>query len=181
MLPILHSKSRGGNLAREDKCGNGREGTTQPCPKYDSHQVKGASIKDTEIGWRDGDAQHGEIHGRLWDKAYDSVKGDSEKYGKLVASYEDVLRKVMQTDLGSRSNPIAQNNPYARRKQMKQFVDLGIKRVERWSATLARLGAAGDLISNVKDIIGKALENVPQAALPWAAVSMSLEVCIPML
>jgi hypothetical protein len=127
----------------------------------------------------------GVIHRRLWDEAYDSIKKEDED---LVNAYEvavsDFLKPGAQddqdttpktTDVGNVPNTIS-NDPDKRREQMEDAVKLGLEKRQKYAKVVENIGTAAEYLLKGKDIITLAVSTVPQAAIPWAAVSLTLEV-----
>jgi hypothetical protein len=122
-------------------------------------------------------------HNTLWDKAYNNLKGNKEK-AKFVEVYEKILSRVFlkKTTLETTSsndqnkeNAIAQDPP-SREKQMKQIVEKGLEKIEKAKNATEVYGKFFDLVTPFKAVLDAGLKNVPQAALPWAVVSSSLDV-----
>lgn len=62
---------------------------------------------------------------------------------------------------------------------MRQLVEEGRERITTTSKVVGGLGNVVGYIGNVKSLIGAAIASVPQAALPWAGVCISLQVSYP--
>lgn len=115
---------------------------------------------------------------QLWDRAYDSLRIDEPS---LVAAYEKILsRKPDENDSASEAsesqNIIAQADPAARRIQMYQFIQTGLKKTEREARIMYGVGAALQSVLSAKDMIDSAIQAVPQAALAWTGVCLTLQV-----
>ncbi|KAK4250921.1 NACHT domain-containing protein [Corynascus novoguineensis] len=114
---------------------------------------------------------------RLWDRAYNDLKREETD---LVDVYEKILSRQLQDGLGSvvpesQPNTIAQNNSDARRHQMTQLIHAGLDKTAREATMKEGLGVAVNVILSVRDIISSAIQAMPQAALAWTGVCLTLE------
>lgn len=115
---------------------------------------------------------------RLWDRAYNAIK---QEEGGLVDAYEKILSRQLQDGPGSvvpesQPNTIAQNNSDARRHQMTQLIQAGLDKTAREAMVKDGLGVAVDVVLSVRNIISLAMQAVPQAALAWTGICLTLEV-----
>jgi hypothetical protein len=119
----------------------------------------------------------------LWDEAYKSLKEDKEK-AKFVEAYEKILSRVFlkENTLDTTSpsdqngeNAIAQDPP-SREKQIRQIIEKGLEKIEKAKDRTEVYEKFFDLVKPFKAVLDTGLQNVPQAALPWAIVSSSLDV-----
>ena len=122
-------------------------------------------------------------HNTLWDEAYKSLKDNKER-AKFVEAYEKILSRVFLTETTlettfssdqNRGNAIAQDSP-SREKQMKQVVEKGLEKIEKVKNATEVYRKIFHLVKPFKTVLDAGLVNVPQAALPWAVVSSSLDV-----
>jgi hypothetical protein len=122
-------------------------------------------------------------HNTLWDEAYKSLKEDKEK-AEFVEAYEKILFRVFlkETTLDTTSpsdqngeNAIAQDPP-SREKRMKQIVEKGLEKIEKAKNATEVWEKTFNVVTPFKAVLDAGLKNVPQAALPWAVVSSSLDV-----
>jgi hypothetical protein len=103
---------------------------------------------------------------RLWDRAYDDLKADEST---LIKAYERCLSRELYENVSSsmaselHEGSIEQTNLTMRRSQMSQLIRKGV-------------GEAMQVVLSAKDIIGSAVQTVPQAALAWAGVCFALQV-----
>lgn len=117
----------------------------------------------------------------LWDRAYDELK-ENESEAALVQAYERILsRHLRDRDLASDSdvdeeNIIAQDDPGARRAQMRTLVTSGWAKIERETKMKESLDKGVQALLSAKRIISSAIQTVPQAALAWTGVCVALEV-----
>jgi hypothetical protein len=115
---------------------------------------------------------------RLWDQAYDALKRDEPA---LVTAYERILSCQLQNGLGAQvleaqSNEITQDDPDARRCQMKQLIKGGLDKTAREAKAKERIGVGMDGVLAVTNVVSLAIEAMPQASLVWAGVCVALEV-----
>jgi hypothetical protein len=115
----------------------------------------------------------------LWNEAYDGLK---QKESKLVDVYERILSRELEKDDSSPKgsqidgNSIEQTDKDKRWSQMEQLVQAGLKKTERESKMKQTVGAALQGLLSLKDLIGSALETIPQAALAWTGVCFAMQV-----
>jgi hypothetical protein len=146
------------------------------------HRSNG-SKKDT----RPPNARHGANAGsasstsplpeRLWNEAYDRLKEDEPK---LVDAYERILSRDLDdaSPEGSQTgkNEIAQADRIKRWEQMQRLLQAGLQKTEQESRAKQTIGNAMQGLLAVKDMIGSALQTMPQAALAWTGVCFAIEV-----
>lgn len=122
------------------------------------------------------------ISERLWNEAYDGLK---QKESKLVDAYERILSREFGKDDSSSEgsqmdeNSIEQTDKDKRWSQMERLVQAGLKKTEWESKKKQTVGAALQGPLALKDLIGSALETMPQAALAWAGVCFAMQVGLP--
>ena len=126
----------------------------------------------------DADVATASLPVRLWDRAYNDLKREETD---LVDVYEKILSRQLQDGLGSvvpesQPNTIAQNNSDARRHQMTQLIHVGLNKIAREATVKEGLGVAMDVVLSARDIISSAIQAVPQAALAWTGICLTLEV-----
>ena len=73
-------------------------------------------------------------------------------------------------------NSIEQTDKDKRWSQMERLVQAGLKKTERESKMKQTVGAALQGLLSLKDLIGSALETIPQAALAWTGVCLAMQV-----
>jgi hypothetical protein len=154
------------------------ESRAGPIPQVDVHKVtEGPSPQNQESA-----ASPTFTHNTLWDDAYNSLKEDKEK-AKFVEAYEKILSRLFlkETTLETSSsdqngeNAIAQDPP-SREKQMKHIVEKGLEKIEKAKNATEVYEKIFEFVTPFKAVLDAGLRNVPQAALPWAVVSSSLDV-----
>ncbi|KAL7938542.1 hypothetical protein V8C35DRAFT_319713 [Trichoderma chlorosporum] len=125
------------------------------------------------------------ISQRLWNAAYDSLEKDKDKNtAELAKSYAGILTKILQTEAAlsvSSSEddiPTKLKDPIKRQEYMKKLVDEGQKKVATLSKTLSTVGDVAKFVLSAKGMIDAAIQNIPQAALPWAGVCIGLQILL---
>jgi hypothetical protein len=113
---------------------------------------------------------------RLWNQAYNSLENDRDT-ADLVRAYT----KTMMKELSSESDAdieasTASKDPDERQKHMRKLVEDGQAKVARAARTTEGLGDVADFVLNAKAMVDLAIQNIPQAALPWAGVCIGLQV-----
>ncbi|TFB05935.1 hypothetical protein CCMA1212_001361 [Trichoderma ghanense] len=114
----------------------------------------------------------------IWDCAYDELKVEEPA---LVQAYEKILtaRLLSENDTATEAiaevNCIDQHDKVNRKSQMQQLVKLGSDKISRETKAKSRIGDVLPIVNLSKNIVTEVVKGVPQAALPWAAVSISLE------
>nr|XP_036586261.1 uncharacterized protein CTRU02_03646 [Colletotrichum truncatum]KAF6796668.1 hypothetical protein CTRU02_03646 [Colletotrichum truncatum] len=114
---------------------------------------------------------------RLWNQAYDELKLSESD---VVEAYEKLLSDEL---LGDNPPPTAtaadghSNKPPSeeRWRLMERLVQAGLQKIEKEAATKQKISEGIRIISPLKDVIGKAMQAAPQAAVAWVGVSFALE------
>lgn len=115
----------------------------------------------------------------IWDRAYDELKTED---AALVQAYETILSTKLQNAGNANSeamiegNIINQHDREKRRIQMNQLVKDGLDKISLETKVKLRLGRVLQTVNLAQSLISDIVNGVPQAALPWAAVCLSLEV-----
>lgn len=117
---------------------------------------------------------------RLWNAAYDGLEKDDDT-ASLVTSYVKILTRVLaegDTDTSTSGADAAAelDDPTKRQAHMRILVDEGRKKVATSSKITKRVGDVVEYIQKAKGMIDVAIQNIPQAALPWAGVCIGLQV-----
>ncbi|KAI0548670.1 WD40-repeat-containing domain protein [Xylaria curta] len=116
---------------------------------------------------------------RLWNAAYDDLE-KNEDTADLVKSYVDILNKALSAETSNTSNLesnfVELGNPTDRQEHMRKLVEEGQKRVATTSKITDGLQNVVGYIEKIKGVIDVAIGNIPQAALPWAGVSIGLQI-----
>jgi hypothetical protein len=117
----------------------------------------------------------------IWNDAYDRL---AAKEPRLVEAYEKILsfRLSRETadsaDLTAKQNTIERNNVLVRRGQMYRLIQDDLDKTAREAKAKEATGISMHVVSATIDLMTDAVRNLPQAALPWAFVSISIEVSI---
>jgi hypothetical protein len=114
----------------------------------------------------------------LWNAAYNSLEGDKDT-AKLVASYVKTLATVLGTrvDIDSDADvPANLQDPTSRQIYMKKLVEEGQAKISTPSNVKKGVGDVAQFILSAKRLVDAAIQNIPQAALPWAGVCIGLQV-----
>jgi hypothetical protein len=119
---------------------------------------------------------------RLWNTAYDNLEKDDDT-AELVRSYVKVLDKVLNTKKASDSSASGTDDvsaelkdPAKRETYMRDLVKEGQAKVSTALKIKKAVGNVAEFVLSSKDMIGTAIQNIPQAALPWAGVCVGLQV-----
>jgi hypothetical protein len=119
---------------------------------------------------------------RLWNDTYDSLENDDDT-AKLVKSYMKTLTTVLQVEKASDASASGDSNvsaelkdPIKRQMHMKKLVEEGRAKVSAASTITRGVGDVAQFILSAKGMIDLAIQNIPQAALPWAGVCVGLQV-----
>jgi hypothetical protein len=116
---------------------------------------------------------------RIWNEAYDSLKTEESK---LVQAYEKILSLKLNEDSAvsidqvPEKNVIQEGNASIRRAQMYHLIDHGLSKIVHETNIKTNIGSTMQVVNTTKKIIGDSIKDIPQAALPWAIVCVSLEV-----
>jgi hypothetical protein len=119
---------------------------------------------------------------RLWNDAYDSLENDNDT-AELVKSYMRTLTTVLRAEKapdtsasGASDALAAPKDPTKRQMHMKKLVEEGQAKVSAASKITRGVGDVAQFILSAKGMIDLAIQNIPQAALPWAGVCIGLQV-----
>lgn len=122
---------------------------------------------------------------RLWNQAYDQAKtSDSstvDAYEKILSarlSEQDVDASppTHSADLASQQNEIARDAG-KRLMQMQQLVQNGLRRTEKDAKVKQEMEDGIQAAMAVKEVVNKAMQASPEAAVAWVGVCFALEVC----
>jgi hypothetical protein len=111
----------------------------------------------------------------LWNAAYDSLS-QSEDNAKLVRSYIKTLTTVLETKLSDDEVSANLNDRTKRQDLMRELVEEGQAKLSNTSTVICGVGAVAQFIVSAKGLVDAAVQNIPQAALPWAGICIGLQV-----
>jgi hypothetical protein len=121
---------------------------------------------------------------RLWNDAYDSLENDGDT-AKLVKAYMKTLKTVLEAenaldplDSGADDVSTELKDPTKRQLHMKKLLEDGRAKVFKASNITKGVGDVAQFILSAKGLVDLAVQNIPQAALPWAGVCIGLQVSI---
>ncbi|KAJ0350786.1 hypothetical protein KNSL1_003698 [Colletotrichum chrysophilum] len=113
---------------------------------------------------------------RLWNQAYDNLK---RRESKLVEAYENLLSAELpgdsHTPAASAENHI-KPDPQERWHQMELLVQVGLQKTKKEAEFKQKASDVIRVISPLKEVIGKAVQAAPEAAIAWVGVSFALEI-----
>lgn len=131
-----------------------------PAPEFEGQQPPALSLSQT-----------------LWNAAYDSLEEDADT-AELVKSYVKTL--TIASDIDSSTDLSAElEDPIQRQIHMRELVEKGQAKISTPSKITKGVGDVAQFILSAKPIIDAAIQNIPQAALPWAGVCVGLQVSRP--
>jgi hypothetical protein len=110
----------------------------------------------------------------LWNAAYDSLEEDADTT-ELVRSYVKTLMELSGVDPGTDVSAELIDTTQ-RQMHMRELVEKGQAKISTSSRATEAVGDVAQFILTVKPIIDAAIQNIPQAALPWAGVCVGLQV-----
>ncbi|KAF5136431.1 Vegetative incompatibility protein HET-E-1 [Metarhizium anisopliae] len=116
----------------------------------------------------------------LWNAAYDSLEEDKDT-AELVRSYVKTLTTVLGTRLDIVSGADVSANlkdPTKRQMFMKKLVEEGQAKISTPSNLTKGVGDVAQFILSAKGMVDTAIQNIPQAALPWAGVCIGLQILL---
>lgn len=117
---------------------------------------------------------------RLWNAAYDSLEEDKDTT-ELVTSYVKTLTTVLgiRPDIVSGADAsAAMKDPTVRQTFMKKLVEEGQAKISTPSKATKGVGDVAQFILSAKKLVDAAIQNLPQAALPWAGVCIGMQILL---
>ncbi|KAF3076457.1 hypothetical protein CFAM422_001668 [Trichoderma lentiforme] len=120
----------------------------------------------------------------IWNSAYDALKADEPK---LVQAYEKILSLKLRNAVSlepttleptsvNTGNIIEKDNVLARRAQMHQLIDHGLNKTFREASIKNSISPVMQVVNTTKKLVSDAIKDMPQAALPWVIVYISLSI-----
>ncbi|GFF78041.1 vegetative incompatibility protein HET-E-1 [Aspergillus lentulus] len=124
------------------------------------------------------------ISQRIWNAAYDSLEEDKDT-ADLVKSYMKTLTAILKAEKSSGDSApdddelaVQEQSPTTRQEYLKRLVNDGQKKIETSSKIKMAVGDVAQFILSAKGMIDLAIQNIPQAALPWAGVCIGLQILL---
>ncbi|KAK4112497.1 NACHT-domain-containing protein [Canariomyces notabilis] len=116
---------------------------------------------------------------RLWNAAYNSLAEDKDTT-KLVESYIATMDKVLGDRNGEPALDVSATlkDPSQRQAHMRKLVEEGQAKISRLSQITQGVGDAVQFVLSAKAMVDRAIQNIPQAALPWAGVCIGLQILL---
>ncbi|PNP46434.1 hypothetical protein THARTR1_10756 [Trichoderma harzianum] len=111
----------------------------------------------------------------LWNAAYESL-AENKDTAQLVRSYVATLATVLKTTLSEAQVLTHLNDQTKRQDFMRKLMEEGQARLSTASNIMTGVGAVAEFIVSIKGLVDAAVQNIPQAALPWAGVCIGLQV-----
>ncbi|EHK17970.1 uncharacterized protein TRIVIDRAFT_132302, partial [Trichoderma virens Gv29-8] len=114
----------------------------------------------------------------IWNSAYDTLKADEPK---LVRAYEKILSLKLNSSSVSLEpanveNTIDNESVLVRRDQMHKLINEGLSKTFREANIKNDMGTVMQVVNTTKKLVSDAIKDMPQAALPWALVCVSLSI-----
>lgn len=159
--------------------GNNGPPTIPPIATVSSNDATDTGGGSQEAPKEEKKRREGMTSKEAWNKAYDELATD-EGTMKLVEAYEKVVKKAGKDD--GATDPEADEatddmkDPEQRDKVMRDTLESGYKRIYKSSKLTDAVGSVSSFVLKFKPMIDFAVGNIPQAALPWAGVSLGLTV-----
>ncbi|KAK4119289.1 hypothetical protein N657DRAFT_627137 [Parathielavia appendiculata] len=127
-----------------------------PAPESEGQQFPALSVSQT-----------------LWNAAYGSLEEDADT-AELVRSYVKIL--MIASDIDCSTDLSAEiKDPIQRQVHMSELLGKGQANISTPSKITKGVGDVAQFILSAKPIIDAAIQNIPQAALPWAGVCVALQ------
>ncbi|KAL7932075.1 hypothetical protein V8C35DRAFT_329060 [Trichoderma chlorosporum] len=111
----------------------------------------------------------------LWNAAYDSL-AENQDTAKLVRSYVMTLTTVLKTTLSDAEVAANLNDRTKRQDFMRKLVEESQARLSTISNVMNGVSDVAKFVLWVKELVNAAVQNIPQAALPWAGVCIGLQI-----
>ena len=173
--PKSNQPKRWSEIIARSSAGNASDSPTitdtqDPTGVQESGPVKGYTVQQTP---------NLPTSQRLWNKAYGSLENDGDT-AKLVRAYVKTLMTILTTETttaDSGTDTLTEpEDPTERQIYMRKLVEEGLAKVTTTDKITKGLGSVAQFILSVKDMVDLAIQNIPQAALPWAGVCIGLQV-----
>ncbi|KAF0637062.1 hypothetical protein FPSE5266_06951 [Fusarium pseudograminearum] len=112
-----------------------------------------------------------ELQERLWNRAYDEFK---DKESDLVTAYEELISSKAPYMRDNQQNITL--SPQEKWDQMRKTAEEGLQTTERSTEIQGKIHEVFELATPIKGIIDRIMPSVPQAQVPWLAVSLTFEI-----
>lgn len=150
---------------------SGTSTTELDCAQGSSHAISSSkSLADQS------QAPPASRQAELWNRAYNELKSEEPE---IVEAYEKLLSvKLAEIDGLPRDNTknLISTSPKERCGQMRKVAENELKKTERSTAIQEKVNGVIQTVSPFKQVIDQIVQFVPQAAVPWAGVSLAFEV-----
>ncbi|CEF72078.1 hypothetical protein FGSG_00205 [Fusarium graminearum PH-1] len=112
-----------------------------------------------------------ELQERLWNQAYNEFK---DKESDLVAAYEGLISsKAPYMEDNQQTNTLS---PQEKWDQMRKTAEEGLQTTERSTEIQGKIHGVFEYAAPIKGIVDRIMPSVPQAQVPWLAVSLTFEI-----
>ncbi|KAK2593122.1 hypothetical protein QQS21_009171 [Conoideocrella luteorostrata] len=118
---------------------------------------------------------------QLWNDAYDALEDGGTTAG-IVRSYAEALTLAIDGQDGEHPGAEASTlaadlkDPIKRQAHMRDLVKKGREKFANESKLAQSVGDVAGFVLQARGVIDVAIQNVPQAALPWAGVCVGLQI-----
>ncbi|KAL7959002.1 hypothetical protein V8C34DRAFT_323579 [Trichoderma compactum] len=110
-----------------------------------------------------------------------NVLEEDKDTNELVTSYVETLTTVLGTSpsiVSGADIPANLKDPTMRQTFMKRLVEEGQANILTSSKVTQGVGNVAEFILSAKRLVDAAIQNIPQAALPWAGVCVGLQILL---
>lgn len=111
----------------------------------------------------------------LWIAAFEDL-AQRKDTARLVRAYIKTLTTVLTTRLSDAEVLASLDDRAKLQSLMRELVEDGQAKLSKRSNTANAVSAVTQFVVSVKGIVDAAVQRIPQAALPWAGVSIGLQV-----
>jgi hypothetical protein len=111
----------------------------------------------------------------LWIAAFEDL-AQRQDTARLVRAYIKTLTTVLTTRLSDAEVLACLDDRAKLQGLMRELVEDGQAKLSKRSTTTNAVSAVTQFVGSVKGIVDVAVQRIPQAALPWAGVSIGLQV-----
>ncbi|KAM0520629.1 hypothetical protein ACHAPE_003026 [Trichoderma viride] len=111
----------------------------------------------------------------LWIAAFEDL-AHRQDTARLVRAYIKTLTTVLTTRLSDAEVLACLDDRAKLQGLMRELVEDGQAKLSKRSTTTNAVSAVTQFVGSVKGIVDVAVQRIPQAALPWAGVSIGLQI-----